>query len=93
MLSKTEILENFAKYIESQTGITYGSATFFQLENRLESIALQIGETGLDGLWNLVLKQGWTSPFKNLLLDLATNNETSFFRDPGVFEEIGRAHV
>jgi len=88
MLPKTEILEQFAKYIENQTGITYNPETFFQLESRLESIALQMGVSGMDGLWNLVLQQGWSGPFKTLLLDIATNNETSFFRDPGVFQAI-----
>jgi chemotaxis protein methyltransferase CheR len=81
------ILLFFAKYIESALGIVYAEHNYFQLQNRLEEIAKLLSIESIEELFTLA-ESGITGPFKQLLLDLATNNETSFFRDPKVFKAI-----
>lgn len=77
-------LKFFASYIESQIGIIYSDVNYFQLEHRLNDIAIVLGLKDSDSLWEMA-KNGITGQFRDLLLDVATNNETSFFRDPAVF--------
>ena len=81
------ILLFFAKYIESELGIVYADHNYFQLQNRLEEIAKLLSVESIEKLFTQA-EAGITGPFKQLLLDLATNNETSFFRDPRVFKAI-----
>lgn len=81
------ILVFFAKFIESELGIVYAKHNYFQLENRLEEIAKFLGIESVDSLYQLAQK-GIMGQFKNLLLDVATNNETSFFRDMKIFTAI-----
>lgn len=87
MEASQEILKYFAKYIESELGIVYVEANFFQLEHRLKNIATQFGFNTLEEL-HAKAKLGITGSMKNLLLDLATNNETSFFRDAAIFRAL-----
>ena len=87
MSSKSDILKYFSKYIEEQIGIIYSEANSFQLEHRLEDIAKALGFGGLDDLWRQA-QGGISGKFRELLLDQATNNETSFFRDAAVFEAV-----
>ena len=82
-----QILIFFARYIEKELGIIYAEHNYFQLKNRLEEIAKLKGIENLDKLYELAQK-GIQGDFKQLLLDIATNNETSFFRDPKVFKAI-----
>ncbi len=82
-----EILLFFAKYIESELGIVYAEHNFFQLQNRLEEISKLLAVESVEKLY-LIAKEGISGQFKQLLLDLATNNETSFFRDSKVFRAI-----
>lgn len=79
-----EILTFFAKYIETELGIVYADHNYFQLQNRLEEIAKLLSVESVERLYQNA-KAGIQGQFKQLLLDLATNNETSFFRDPKVF--------
>ena len=81
------ILSFFAKYIESELGIVYAEHNYFQLQNRLEEISKLLSVDGLPKLYELA-QNGVTGAFRQLLLDLATNNETSFFRDPKIFKAI-----
>jgi chemotaxis protein methyltransferase CheR len=81
------ILPYFAKYIESELGIVYADHNYFQLQNRLEEIAKLLSVDSLEKLFKLA-ETGISGQFKQLLLDLATNNETSFFRDIKVFKAI-----
>lgn len=100
MLDK-DTLVFFAKFIESQTGIAYSEVTFFQLEGRLETIAKQLGFPSVSALAQSALRDGIRGAMKDLVLDLATNNETSFFRDTSLFDaltqhvlpELARQHV
>lgn len=82
-----EILSFFAKYIEKELGIIYSEHNSFQLQNRLEEIAHAIGISSIEQLYEEA-KTGINGRFKQLLLDIATNNETSFFRDPKVFRAL-----
>lgn len=81
------ILQFFAKYIHSELGMVYSETNYFQLQNRLEEIAKFLGLDGIETLYQQAQK-GITGTFKQLLLDTATNNETSFFRDLKVFQAL-----
>jgi chemotaxis protein methyltransferase CheR len=82
-----KVLKFFADYIESQLGIIYNDANYFQLEHRLKEIASQIGIKDLNELHAKAVG-GIQGSLRNSLLDLATNNETSFFRDPSIFKAL-----
>lgn len=82
-----EILKYFSTYIEKEVGIIYSDHNAFQLRNRLEEIAKMMGEASIHTL-HATAQKGITGAFKQMLLDVATNNETSFFRDPKVFRAI-----
>lgn len=82
-----EILHYFAKYIEAEVGIIYSEHNYFQLQNRLEEIAKLNGIPTIEIMYQKC-QLGFCDKFKQNLLDLATNNETSFFRDPKVFKAI-----
>jgi chemotaxis protein methyltransferase CheR len=77
----------FADYIELKLGIIYAKDNYYQLERRLSDIALTLGIASSDELWQKA-QTGISGQFQSLLLDQATNNETSFFRDPGLFKAI-----
>lgn len=78
-------LKFFADYIQNNIGIVYSESNYFQLEHRLEVVANQLGYNQVIDLWNKARTEGVDSSMKTILLDLATNNETSFFRDAGIF--------
>ena len=81
-------LKFFADYIEKELGIVYSSVNYFQLEQRIEKIAVYLGlKTSLE-VYEKSTNEGIRGDFKQYLLDIATNNETSFFRDPKVFQSI-----
>ena len=79
----------FAKYIEAELGIVYAEHNFFQLKRRLEDIASTMN-CSINDLYKQS-QSGVSGQLKQLLLDTATNNETSFFRDPRVFNAIEHA--
>lgn len=81
------IIDFFANYIRDQLGIMYEKNNYYQLEKRLEELAKSENCGSLEELYNKS-KLGIYGTFKTKLLDLATNNETSFFRDPKIFEMI-----
>lgn len=91
MALSQEILLFFAKFIEKELGIIYVEANYFQLEHRLRDIATQLGFASTDELYHKA-RGGITGSMKSLLLDLATNNETSFFRDASVFKALS-SHI
>ena len=74
----------FANFIKEHLGIIYADANMYQLEHRLNDICYQLGFKTIDELYqnaHIVM----TSQMKELILDLATNNETSFFRDSAMY--------
>lgn len=79
-------LRYFADYIESNAGIVYSESNQYQLVRRLQEIATQVGTTVPDLYQRL--RKGLDPAFRDMLLDVATNNETSFFRDPTVFASL-----
>jgi chemotaxis protein methyltransferase CheR len=82
-----EVLLYFAHYIERELGIVYSKDNFFQLQNRLEDIARTLGLSDMASLQSAIAS-GTNARARQLLLDRATNNETSFFRDPKLFKAI-----
>jgi chemotaxis protein methyltransferase CheR len=82
-----EKIKFFADYIHSHLGIVYSETNYFQLENRLNEISKSLGFENAEQLW-FKAQIGVTGEMKQLLLDAATNNETSFFRDPAIFKAI-----
>jgi chemotaxis protein methyltransferase CheR len=86
-IDENEIFSFFARFIEKEIGIIYADHNSYQLRNRLEEICKLVGERDLESLY-LRGKKEISGPFRQLLLDIATNNETSFFRDPKVFKSI-----
>jgi chemotaxis protein methyltransferase CheR len=88
MTLSRDCLKYFADFIEKEVGIVYTEVNYYQLETRLMDIAKQIGLTDSAALWEKVRVSGINGDIKQLVLDIATNNETSFFRDPNVFKLI-----
>lgn len=76
----------FARYIEAELGIVYAEHNFFQLKRRIEDISKTMNCSAED-LFNQA-QAGISGQLRQLLLDTATNNETSFFRDIRVFNAI-----
>lgn len=80
-------LRFFADYIQKELGIIYSDHNFFQLEKRLVEISKNLGLPNEEALFAKA-QEGIHGSLKQLLLDVATNNETSFFRDPKAFHAI-----
>lgn len=89
--SSTPAITFFAKFIERELGIVYSEFNYFQLQNRLEEIAKMRQLPSIDELLKTA-QNGMPADLKQLVLDVATNNETSFFRDPKLFHSI-RTHL
>ncbi len=81
-------LDFFANYIERETGIVYSGNNIFQLKMRLEDICRSENISTVDELSRRFQAQEIDLALKQKLLDLATNNETLFFRDPKYFTAI-----
>lgn len=84
---RPEILLFFANFIEKELGIIYSEENYFQLENRLQEIIKLQGFSSAEALYAQAT-QSISGNLRQLLLDLATNNETFFFRDQRVFKSI-----
>lgn len=82
-----DILRFFAAFFEKELGIVYAEHNYFQLEARLEEVAKTQGLQGVDELFQ-VAQKSLSGMLRQLLLDVATNNETSFFRDQPVFRAL-----
>ncbi len=74
----------FAQFIQKELGIVYSEVNAYQLQSRLEEIVKLTGLKDIDALLEMA-KTGLRSEIKQVILDVATNNETSFFRDPKMF--------
>lgn len=86
------ILKFFADYIERHLGIVYSDANYFQLEHRLKDIAQKMGFADVVELYR-VAERSIDDPLRTLILNLATNNETSFYRDAHIFKALGQIMV
>jgi len=86
-MQPNDILDFFAKYVEAELGIVFHKENYYQLQQRIDEIVKILGVSSAEELY-LMGQKGITGNFKQLLLDIATNNETSFFRDPTAFKAI-----
>lgn len=82
---KSEILDFFSKLIREKSGIIYSEVNYFQLENRLEEISHLNNFESVDELYKYC-RDGIHSELEKSIINNATNNETSFFRDLKVFD-------
>ena len=80
------MLTYFSALIEKETGIQYNEVNAHHLNSRLNDLSRFLNFTDVELMWADVQKNGLKSAVKSLILDMATNNETSFFRDANVFE-------
>lgn len=78
----------FADFIEKHLGIVYAEAVYFQLEQRLEKIAQYLGLKDTEALFQKAKVEGIHGDFKQYMLDVSTNNETSFFRDTSMYNSL-----
>ncbi len=88
-MQTTEIVNFFSKLIEKELGILYEDHNLYQLQSRLEEVMKALSVPDLPSLY----KDAQTNNprfKKQILIDIATNNETSFFRDPRVFRSLER---
>lgn len=85
-----EAIQFFSEVIERELGIVYAEHNKFQLQNRLEEISKLMGIATIDELHRMAQKQ-ISGTFRQLLLDVATNNETSFFRDVKIYHATEKA--
>lgn len=81
-------LKFFADYIEKELGIIYNEPVYYQLDQRLEKVAKYLGLKDAMSLYAHAVEKGITGDFKAYLLDVSTNNETSFFRDPNIYNAL-----
>lgn len=88
MATDQEILVFFARFIEKELGIIYSETNYFQLEHRLTEIAKRLNLPSSFELYQKVQGGQLMDAEKAVILDIATNNETSFFRDPGTFKAL-----
>ena len=88
MALSAQQLKFFADFIEAELGIVYSASNAYQLEKRLDDICKALEVPDKEALWKKASDEGIQGHFRQLLLDTATNNETSFFRDPKVFHMI-----
>lgn len=87
MKTSPEALKFFADFIQRELGIVYQEANYYQLETRLEEVARQSNLNSAEELYREA-KLRISPQLRQRLLDIATNNETSFFRDPSAFKAI-----
>lgn len=85
--NESKILRFFSTFIEKELGVIYSEGNYFQLQNRLDNVAKSVGLKSADELYTLASK-GVSDELKRHLVDAATNNETSFFRDQKLFQAI-----
>ncbi len=83
----SETLKYFADVIERETGIIYVEENYFQLEDRVLQLCRNASIEDPSEL-ALTLHDPSQARLRRTFIDIATNNETSFFRDPGIFQVI-----
>ena len=82
-----EIYSYFANLVFEEAGIKYSEANYFQLDGRLKELAKYMELDSVEQVYE-AFKKGAERPHKEFLIDVATNNETSFFRDKSPFEAL-----
>ena len=85
-----EDISYFVKLVEGELGIEYSDANIYQLEGRLLAFLKSSGISSLDELRKKFEGNLLPSSLRNQFFDIATNNETSFFRDKNLFDSLSR---
>ena len=85
MTLNKETIGFFARFIESRTGIQYTETNYYQLENRLNAIATRHGYASLENLYTACVGKS-DAKLERIIIEEATNHETSFFRDGSIFK-------
>lgn len=86
-----DAFDYFAKLIYDSSGIVYNDGNKDALEKRIMSLAGQFGFGSAQDFYAECQKL-LKSEYKAAIIDKATNNETSFFRDMPVYDNL-RKHV
>lgn len=81
-----EAVSFFSSLIEKEIGIQYNEINRHLLENRLHDLAKALGFQDFSSFWQDLKGRTIRMSERDLLLDMATNNETTFFRDMEVFD-------
>lgn len=82
------ILEYFSNMIAKEIGITYVESDYYQLEIRLQNFQKLKGYESMEAIYTKFQSGRATSQEFQEFLELATNNETSFFRDTTLFRAL-----
>lgn len=85
MAISEEIYKFFSDYIFKQSGILYAPNDYYRLDSRLNTLKKELGYDTYQDLYN-AYKMKIEPRMHKLLIDLATNNETYFFRDNKPFQ-------
>lgn len=87
MQPNPQTILKFAKLIEEEIGIVFQDHNLFQLRTRLEDFGKVEGISSIDEMF-LRFQDKTKASFRRKLINLVTNNETSFFRDPTFFKSL-----
>ena len=84
---RQDILKHFQELIYKETGIVYNERNSFALETRLQKVAQKLELESVEALYESC-RTSIANDVKSFILDIATNNETSFFRDMHIFTAV-----
>ncbi|MFZ3229038.1 MAG: protein-glutamate O-methyltransferase CheR [Pseudobdellovibrio sp.] len=84
-MSRENLYHIISKIVKENCGIKYTENTYFQLDSRIDSLKKCFTCASDEDLYK-ILNGRLTQEQSMILIDLATNNETYFFRDPSVFK-------
>lgn len=84
-----KVYKFFADYILQHTGIVYEENEYYRLEKRLQDLANEFGHKNIMDLYNTI-HHHISGRIHDRLIQLATNNETYFFRDDNHFKILNK---
>ncbi|MBT3981227.1 MAG: protein-glutamate O-methyltransferase CheR [Bacteriovoracaceae bacterium] len=82
----------FADLIKDRLGIEYPISDRYRLDARISTLIEHFNVDSADALHQIYI-QNMTTEMETVLLDLATNNETSFFRDSKPFDFLTKIYI
>lgn len=87
------VIKFFAEIIKNELGIIYNEQNYYQLKLRLIEICKYFEVESIFKLKDLKGITTKNSLQQQMLLDIATNNETQFFRDTNVFKGLEKVII